>query len=534
MIRHRKQAPRQPPVTIRPNARIFAVQSKAPITSTPAPGGRLGQISKPNVDMKAPFNYATWHEPGGAWKPYWEWMNQGYSVGGPGASFVRHSGTLPLGKNDYPNVVYGVIIINPSIGNPFLPASKYDPASQARWDVYHDLLREFPPPIFSFLDSHRPVLALDPSMMRPQFGGMTEYEERGGGSMRPSRNRRRGILAAVVGLALTAGLGAMAVRSEQHPDPRQRGGQLRFVTRAIFAVSSLAMSGDGRRLLAGNSNGTMALWDLLTGEEIRRFDVNRALFNDVASVGLSADGRLALSASTDGMLRFWDVASGKHLGQVEERDFSGPAALSPDGRFALSGCGENIDDGERYSIRVWGVAACREVRRFPQERCVTAITFSADGKLALSGDMPTGDKPGPGIARLWEVETGRERQRFVGHLNDVWCVALSADGRLALTGGGDHTARLWDVATGKELRQFLHEAPRRVRGVALSADGRRALTAADDSTIKAWDTATGKKMNDWLAESGVKCVAMSADGRLAALGGLDEIIRVFDLPEIVD
>ena len=37
-------------------------------------------------------------------------------------------------------------------------------------------------------------------------------------------------------------------------------------------------------------------------------------------------------------------------------------------------------------------------------------------------------------------------------------VAVSADGRLALSGSADHTVKIWDLATGQELRTLAGHA----------------------------------------------------------------------------
>ena len=43
---------------------------------------------------------------------------------------------------------------------------------------------------------------------------------------------------------------------------------------------------------------------------------------------------------------------------------------------------------------------------------------------------------------------------FTGHSSSVSSVAISPDGRTALSGGWDKTLRLWDLATGTERRTF--------------------------------------------------------------------------------
>jgi WD40 repeat protein len=64
-------------------------------------------------------------------------------------------------------------------------------------------------------------------------------------------------------------------------------------------------------------------------------------------------------------------------------------------------------------------------------------------------------------------------------------VAVSRDGRLAVSDGHDHVLRVWDVPTGKEVRRF--DGPSgTVWGVALSPDARLAATAGDDGTVRLW------------------------------------------------
>ena len=78
---------------------------------------------------------------------------------------------------------------------------------------------------------------------------------------------------------------------------------------------------------------------------------------------------------------------------------------------------------------------------------ITSVAISPDGRYALSGSWKT--------LKLWEISTGKEIRTFKGHIDGVTSVAISPDGRYALSGGDDGTLRLWDISTGKEIAQFI-------------------------------------------------------------------------------
>ncbi len=303
------------------------------------------------------------------------------------------------------------------------------------------------------------------------------------------------------------------------------GKELRSFIGHTNAIESVAFSPDGRFALSGSCDainwspqclkGSLKLWDVATGKELRSFSGHAG---SVSSVSFSPDGRFALSGSSDKTLKLWDVATGKEM-----RNFPGHTAIksvvfSPDGRFALSG---GYDADHSNDMKLWDVATGKELRSFSgHTKEVNSVAFSADGRFALSGSW---DK----TLKLWEVATGKEIRSFSGHTGSVNSVAFSADGRFALSGSLDETLKLWEVATGKELRSIgTGGGP-----VAFSADGRFALSGSQDSTtMKLWEVATGKELRNFSGHTeSVTSVAFSADGRFALSGSWDKTLKLWEV-----
>ena len=72
-------------------------------------------------------------------------------------------------------------------------------------------------------------------------------------------------------------------------------------------------------------------------------------------------------------------------------------------------------------------------------------------------------------------------------------MAVSPDGRRAVSASDDKTLKVWDLESGRELRTLQGHSDW-VNGVAVSPDGRRAVSASDDKTLKVWDLETGREL----------------------------------------
>ncbi|MCU0486620.1 MAG: protein kinase [Anaerolineales bacterium] len=282
-------------------------------------------------------------------------------------------------------------------------------------------------------------------------------------------------------------------------------GHERGVNAAVFSL-------DGSLMLSGSHDTTIRVWDLNTGQCLRRFEESRF---DVKSLAIHPNGRHVLS-DYDVTLGLWEVETGKRLRTFEKHDlvvFS--AAVSPDGRHALSDSGR--------VMHLWDVKTGRCLRTFEgHKRGVGSVAFSPDGRYALSGSF---DK----TLRLWEIRTGLCLKVFEGHEAVVRSIAFSPDGRFVLSGSNDHTLRLWRVDTAACLRIYNGHSTE-VSAVTFSPDGRFALSGGYDNTVRLWDVETGNCLRSFEGHtSSVTCVAFSAEARFILSGSDDNTLRLWIL-----
>src|SRR5258707_796330 len=119
----------------------------------------------------------------------------------------------------------------------------------------------------------------------------------------------------------------------------------------------------------------------------------------------------------------------------------------------------------------------------------TAHISAAPVSLKKKRGEPTGGgAPPPPLTtppRAWvrELVRGRELRTLQGHSSPVCGVAVSTDGRRAISASVARTLKIWDVERGRELRTLPGHSGW-VNGVAVSADGRRAISASDDQTLR--------------------------------------------------
>jgi WD40 repeat protein len=218
--------------------------------------------------------------------------------------------------------------------------------------------------------------------------------------------------------------------------------------------------------------------------------------DNISSAAWSPDGQLVVSGAFDYHARVWDVSSGMCLRVLDEGDHVNAVAFNADGRLALTA-------GRR--LGVWDLVSgecIKSLGSFAEEGKITTVTLSPDEKFLISANsncevcvwnLVKEESEAKSGESDWDyVESAAQNCIFTlrGHDGMILSIALTPDGRKAVTTSIDCTLRVWDLISGQCLHTLTgHTAL--IRRVALTTDGQAAISASEDGTLCVWDLITG-------------------------------------------
>jgi WD40 repeat protein/transcriptional regulator with XRE-family HTH domain len=299
-------------------------------------------------------------------------------------------------------------------------------------------------------------------------------------------------------VALAAQLSLAAYRIS--PTPEARSSLLgSFTTPAVTRVpgpagvmQAVAVSRDRRVMATAGADRTVQLWSLADLDHPVRLGGPLTGHTDtVFAVAFSPDGRTLASGAGDKTVRLWNIADPRRPAPLGAALTGSQSTLytvvfSPDGRTLAAG-------GADQTVRLWDMTDPRRAAPLGAPLtepggAVQGVAFSPDGQtLAASG----ADK------KIWlwglgnRARPARLGPPLTGPAKTVFAVAFSPDGRTLAAGSADDFVWLWPLhRTG---------APRRLTGpasfvnsVAFGPDGRSLAAACSDGNVWIWDVDTSK------------------------------------------
>lgn len=215
-------------------------------------------------------------------------------------------------------------------------------------------------------------------------------------------------------------------------------------------VSDLALTADGRSVVAGMAGGSAKLWDLAAGQLVRTFNCPDGMA--VTSVSLSPTSPLLATGCVNGSAWLWDVGTGKQL-----RNLSPP--LPPD-HFAplmlrIARDGHNIVIGQGNQLILRDLSSGKELRRItlPHESMPQVFRGMDDLSDASEGLDPKTRAMLEKQAANQSAIDPQMKERMEEGMQWIHALAVHPNGRLAAI-GRSYSTSLWDLQTGQQVLTF--------------------------------------------------------------------------------
>ncbi len=204
----------------------------------------------------------------------------------------------------------------------------------------------------------------------------------------------------------------------------------------------------------------------------------------------SPDGKKVIAGFTDGTIVGWDVESGNRLFRFKAHDYCTNCLILPGGReFASTGVDGNVI--------VWDLATQTESFRLPNPtKGLKAGVLSAaiQGDLLLVGTWKGADpKIKPEIYVL-NLKTKKEERRLKGHTDNVSDVVFSPDGKLAYSVGYDDVLKTWDLITGSEIGPGTKFSGSHVNRINFSPNGELLVFGNNNKGVSVVEVRTGREI----------------------------------------
>jgi WD40 repeat protein len=268
-------------------------------------------------------------------------------------------------------------------------------------------------------------------------------------------------------------------------------------------ISQTAMSSDGREILTASQDGTVKLWDVASGQELRTF--SGFSLGMMERIAFSADGRIVVIS--DGIqTHLFDHVTGQKLQTLDAgttssfQAFTGSAFVASGGRYAAKSTSDPATGRNDSSVRVIELASGRTIWSTPEADSQVPLALSDDGKVLLirRSALHTGIFRAPSVETTVEVwDVGAKKPRGPLPFDDSGTeLALSPDGRYVIREGALQPTQLYALDSAQPLATLSNDGSgyNYFERVEFSADGTMALRATDHAGVEVWQIPSGNTL----------------------------------------
>lgn len=255
-----------------------------------------------------------------------------------------------------------------------------------------------------------------------------------------------------------------------------------------FGVQSVAFSPNGKYVLTTSDRVEFRLWDAERWKLIRNFKTTERYESTngfttigydgvpVSSATFTKDGNWIISGHVDGTVRIWGLDQGKQIKRFTIGDTVSFVQISRDGETILAA----IDRNDKMQIKFIDAIRGGVIRAFDDShtRYIEALSLSPNGRLFATSNVA-------GQVLLWDASKPKPIRTLDIDSSGDDAIVFSPDGTILAIGGTNQNLVFIDVETGNTLWQLIPSYRR--------SELEESLTKARDERVAKINAATARR-----------------------------------------
>ncbi|KAF3229380.1 hypothetical protein TWF106_004299 [Orbilia oligospora] len=288
------------------------------------------------------------------------------------------------------------------------------------------------------------------------------------------------------------------------------GAELQKLEAHMRSGMNLIFLPDGR-LVSASKDGTIAFWDIVTGEKLKIFE---PIYDHTPIMAISTDGLIA-QALTGGSIVIWDIETNEIIRKLG-RDDGQVVNLG----FMAIGLLASTTESSAKTVKVWDIVTGDILKEFEHDEPVSALGFSSGEQLA-SGLRD-------GRICIWDTVSGENTMVLKGRPSDRVDILIFSP-KTNLASVSLYLVKIWDLMTGYQIKEL--EEKEVILSVCFTSNG-DLVSSLRNGTINIWNAVEGELLKSLKGyKEVIVSVAFSFTDMKLASASLEGIIRLWDPAE---
>lgn len=292
-------------------------------------------------------------------------------------------------------------------------------------------------------------------------------------------------------------------------------------------VLAVAWSPDGHEIASCGKDGTVQIWDAVTGEQRLEYSGHSG---EVSAVAWARDGKWVASGGEDTTVQVWSAAEATHrvtYGGHQSFVYSQAYGGHRDGirRIVWSPQDDRIASADGRDTQIWDAARGRVQQRI-ENVLYGYPAWRPDWKYLAGQDHAS--KYNQPVITVLEVESLKVIRTYPELTDSLRVLAWSPDGQWLACGTQDHLVYVWNWPDSAQPLIFREHADS-ISTLCWSPDSHFIASLDDTGALYVWDVRRRLTLLSLDADGDYRArAAWSPDGRhIASISGKDRIVFIW-------